>query len=231
MVESLLRQGVDMNALGGDGQGAFGRAFLKGRDRVVKLLLQRGADVNSRGSWGRLPLIEASREGDSKLVELLLERGAKVNARDDNGYTALSTAAAGGHTAVTDRLLANGADTEATVWRPLVEGFLNLPPTISKPWISAAEANALMIASAKGHVEVAEILLNKGSDVNARTRAGFTPLVYASLCNRPKSVKLLLARGADPSAAHGSLGTALDIAIDRKHEEIVALLRDYKNSQ
>ena len=46
-----------------------------------------------------------------------------------------------------------------------------------------------------------QLLIEKGADVNAASKSGFTALVFAAIKNDAKSVKALLAAGADPNYA------------------------------
>ncbi|MEG4021668.1 ankyrin repeat domain-containing protein [Microcoleus sp. S13C4] len=57
--------------------------------------------------------------------------------------------------------------------------------------------NLLHLAGSK---EVAELLIAKGADVNARDTLGFTPLHFAAAYGRVKLAKMLIAKGADINA-------------------------------
>jgi ankyrin repeat protein len=53
-----------------------------------------------------------------------------------------------------------------------------------------------MFAVLNGHVEVAELLIAKGADVNARTPDGHTPLSLAKALGHTKVAALLKKNGA-----------------------------------
>ena len=55
---------------------------------------------------------------------------------------------------------------------------------------------ALMGAAYRGHKEVVEILLNKGSNVNLKNEAGTTALMYAAMDGHSDIVRLLLGKNA-----------------------------------
>jgi ankyrin repeat protein len=58
---------------------------------------------------------------------------------------------------------------------------------------------ALAIAAGNGRLEIVEMLLAGGADVNRRERKyGVTPLIWASLGGNPKVSEALIAKGADP---------------------------------
>ena len=68
----------------------------------------------------------------------------------------------------------------------------------------------LMHAAALGSIDTMRLLLDKGADVNAKSAAGATALMWAAA--DPAKVKLLVERGADVKAVSESGRTALLLA-------------------
>ena len=109
-------------------------------------------------------------------------------------------------------------------------------------WSFAQDKNiALIYASAKGNKADVERLLGKGADINARLKhpaalgkvlytqtAGWTALMMASYLRNTEIVKLLLNRGADVDAKGPTGKTALMIAVEEDHYDIVELLRQHR---
>jgi len=84
----------------------------------------------------------------------------------------------------------------------------------------------LMRAAARGHEEVARVLLDAGADVSAQRGDGFTALILSVFFGHESVVRLLVERGAD-AHARTSLGTtAARWAASRGFEEMADLLRD-----
>lgn len=77
------------------------------------------------------------------------------------------------------------------------------------------------------HLEVAELLVARGADVNAEGRTGYTPLHVASGLGQVKMAELLLNKGADINAKDAR-GTPLQAAVLQGHEPVVALLIERK---
>jgi uncharacterized protein len=61
--------------------------------------------------------------------------------------------------------------------------------------------NALMWAAAEGHPDVVDLLIQHGVNVNAASKKGFTPLLFATMKNDSASIRHLIKAGADPDYA------------------------------
>lgn len=93
---------------------------------------------------------------------------------------------------------------------------------------SAQDVNEEFFAAArKGDAAVVKALLDKGVDVNAKTRYGATALSYACDKGHLEVAKLLIERGADVNAKDTFYGEApLGWALSKGHAAIVKLLLD-----
>jgi hypothetical protein len=149
---------------------------------MIALLLDHGADVSLEGITGR-PLIIACTEGFVEAARLLLDRGAAVNGFNENGeWTPAEAAAAGNHVDVLELLLERGASLDLVPRPDVLHQYSGTP---------------FALACIFGRVEAATLLLERGSDIEARDSRGATPLINALLNGQPGSVRLLLSRGAD----------------------------------
>jgi ankyrin repeat protein len=81
-----------------------------------------------------------------------------------------------------------------------------------------------MYACGKGNLKIAEVLVNNGADVNAKSNKGTTSLMLACYMNHLPIVEFLLDKGANIGDKNIEEQTALGIAVDKKNEEIVKLL-------
>jgi uncharacterized protein len=81
--------------------------------------------------------------------------------------------------------------------------------------------SVLMMAALKGKLELCELLLKRGAKVN---KDGWTPLHYAATGPEPKTVALLLERGAELEAESPNKNTALMMAVRYGPEASVDLL-------
>ena len=78
------------------------------------------------------------------------------------------------------------------------------------------------------HVEVIELLVGNGADINGTNLTGFTPIHHAAENNSKRSALVLLEAGADADAPNRRGKTPLDTAKEKSYEEIVRLLENVR---
>jgi ankyrin repeat protein len=139
-------------------------------------LLPQQKPLDDSAPWIRTALF-----GTAQQLAAMLDGGLDANSRTENGTTLLMMAAP--DAAKVRLLLARGAGAKAR---------------------TSAGVDALTIAAAyRGTAESLQLLLAAGAPVQPPkgTRVHYTPLALASMTGDLANVRLLLARGADPSAA------------------------------
>lgn len=85
--------------------------------------------------------------------------------------------------------------------------------------------SALHLAVMHSDVEITQMLLNKGADVNAADKSGTTPLSTAVSLGNLRTVEMLLDKGADTHAADNKGRTPLTIAVAEGYESIAEMVR------
>jgi len=86
---------------------------------------------------------------------------------------------------------------------------------------------ALFRACKSGNPDTARLFLERGADVNARNKNGYTPLHYACWKGHGGTVHLLLDHGADPNARGGLEDTPLHWACFHGRTGATRLLLDH----
>ncbi|MDD9901901.1 MAG: ankyrin repeat domain-containing protein [Alphaproteobacteria bacterium] len=86
----------------------------------------------------------------------------------------------------------------------------------------------LNIAIRTGQCDVADMMIQKGADVNAFCESKITPLMQACINGHDRIARTLVEYGADVNAKNFSDYTALMWAIDKGHNGIVAFLADHE---
>ena len=178
-VKALVSGEADVNAKDKRGTTALMYASAFGSADAVKILVGAGADVNAKNAFDATALMWAV--NNIEKIRLLLAKGADVNAKSKMGRSPLLMAASDDRGAeVVKLLLDQGAVVDAR---------------------DALQTTAL-IQAANG--VIAQLLVAKGANVNAKNMGGFTPLMTATSLGDMEWVKMLLAKKADVNAVSGT---------------------------
>ncbi|MBS0243641.1 MAG: ankyrin repeat domain-containing protein, partial [Proteobacteria bacterium] len=180
---------------------------MRGQNRLLASLLATAApdalDQNRHSA-----LILAASSGQRESVEILLKAGADVNLADLNGRTALASAAANDHVAIVDALLARGAKfgspdkaasdaLGAAVTHCAVKALARLLAVQRTAASSIGRPPLLpVLATRYCPPTVLAMVLEYGSDVDARDANNRSALWWAAAKNKPDAVRLLLQKGA-----------------------------------
>ena len=159
-------------------------AVKNGNIDEVQWQLDAGVDVNEENSNGLTPLHYAASAGHNDIVELLIERGANVNATDSGkGGTPLDYAHWGDQEEVIETLNAHNAQREhekggkgigqsSLIHDAALDGDIDevqrqLDAGVDPNLKSSKGATPLFYAVYGGHLEIVELLITRGADVNA----------------------------------------------------------------
>jgi ankyrin repeat protein len=203
-VAALLQRGANPNLRRADGATALMWAAHWDHREAVDRLLRAGANPNAGDDQGVTPLMLACENGGVAVVSRLLEAGANPNAAQANGVTSLMLAARTGAADVVQRLLARGARVDAVV--------------------QATGQTALMWATAERHRAVMQALIAAGASVGARSKIGFTPLLFAVRNGDLEAAKILIASGALVNQPGADGTQALPLAIVSGHDAMATFL-------
>ena len=189
-------------------------AVMNGNIDEVQWQLDAGIDVNEESSKGLTPLHYAASAGHNDIVELLIERGANVNATDSGkGATPLDYAHWGDHEEVIETLNAHNAQREhekggkgigqsSLIHDAALDGDIDevqrqLDAGVDPNLKSSKGATPLFYAVYGGHLEIVELLITRGADVNAVYLNGNSVLDQAHNYDDQEMVELLEAHGAE----------------------------------
>lgn len=193
----LLSEREDVNQRQADGATALHWAAHRDDLNNAVLLIEAGADVKASNDLGVQPLWLACVNGSAPMVRVLLGAGADPDAAPSNGEAPLMHAARAGSVDAVKLLLLHGAEVNAKT--PL------------------EEQTALMWALAEKYADVARTLIEYGAEVSARSRHGFTPLLFAARAGGLDGARTLLAAGVDPNETASGGESALVVATVRGH--------------
>ena len=225
--------------------GALWYAACRGRTDAVKFLIEQGADVNVQPRWicgysryKKTALEVAAFRGYFATVKMLLKLGANAQG------AALSNAIKNKCSLeIVARMLESGAGPNDTyvyetlaksiqyehVDEGIVKFLLEQGLDVNKSSCERVELTLLSAAAASGQADLVKLLLAAGADANATSAVGLfrkirTPLMLAAESGWTEIVSILLKAGADVNISVEGR-TALDLALENQHADVVDLLR------
>ncbi|KAH8263555.1 hypothetical protein KR044_010530 [Drosophila immigrans] len=212
IVRMLLENGADVtlqtkNAL----ETAFHYCAVAGNNDVLMEMISHmnPTDIqkamNRQSSVGWTPLLIACHRGHMELVNNLLANHARVDVFDTEGRSALHLAAERGYLHVCDALLTNKAfiNSKSRVGRTALHlaamnGFTHLVKFLIKDHnavidiLTLRKQTPLHLAAASGQMEVCQLLLELGANIDATDDLGQKPIHVAAQNNFSEVAKLFL---------------------------------------
>lgn len=145
--------------------------------KVMTKLLELGADLQMLDDFGYTVLNYATLNGDLNTLKFLINNGADVDGVNDLGweydcYSELSFAVAKGNFETVKFLLEQGADPNST--------YLEMFPLFA------------LFDTGEFSIEIVDLLLKYGADINRRFRNFWSALVQAATNDEREIVELLL---------------------------------------
>jgi ankyrin repeat protein len=178
------RENFEIDEQDEDGSTALEWPCVRGDGKIVKWLLDRGANPNlPNRNNGRTPLMAACTSVSLPCIELLLDHNADVNAENHWGLDALI------YLCNEDRDPQPISDIIQTAKLLISRGAKVVPRGVNKVWCLAQAGRTEL-------VEVMELILDQGVNINRRNKAGKTALSKCMGWSAARSVRLLLSRGA-----------------------------------
>ncbi|KAL8785634.1 MAG: hypothetical protein Q9195_008554 [Heterodermia aff. obscurata] len=214
LTQRVLSHGLHPDEPNVEGETPLMSAIMAENIDTAKVLLKQGADVNASNENAETPLHYAARHNrNDSMTQLLLRRKADIEAVDNSGMTALYISALQGNDIVCRCLIEAGANVyalEPDGWTALHYLAMRGDPTCMEPLLSDAGADVEVFynpnhfgsqssiaydTSSKRKVALVKPLLDKGADINAKSR-GFTALNLAVLSCQDLLVTTFLAHNA-----------------------------------
>ncbi|QYT06229.1 hypothetical protein H0G86_013091 [Trichoderma simmonsii] len=152
------------------------RGYHNWHRKFTLLLLGNISEIDSMDASGRTPLLHAIWNGNAAVIETLIKAGARLDVTDNIGGTPLFYAMYYRRDAIVKLLLKHGA-TPISGYKMATELFF-----------SAVE---------KGDLQVIQLFLDSGFDIESRKRGNQTPLLLAANMGRRDVIQVLLDQGAN----------------------------------
>jgi len=201
--ELLIQNGANVNAKNNDGKTPVHYAVLLGSTEVIRMLLVAGADIDSISLNIRSLILT----GDVRVVNPLIAKSGDVDAKDESGCTMLHFA---DDTSVVELLLDKGANID------IKDNEYSFTP--------------LHYAARFGREDVADVLIARGANINAKDKWDFQPIHWAAYHDRADVIELLLSKGADINAKTSLGQTPLQLAQERRNTKTIEVLHKHSGS-
>ena len=201
---------IDVNIEDEDGITPLQVACANDNQEVVKYLLNKNADVNKSNFCGWTPLHHAAYHGHIKIVKLLISYKASLISESYFGATPLNIAVTNGHFDIVKLLI------KENVLQYELDKKENICPN---PLInSILHENEELV---RYFIKLNPNWINEKLPITL-----WTPLMFATLINSEKLVKILLENGAVPNIVNVNNKSALELTTNN---ELRLLLQSAKN--
>lgn len=223
-----------------DGVTALHVAAQGGHMETVKLLLAAGAKVDVKDEESRTALMLAVKGNYGEVASLLVKNGSDPNTKfvDAEGepHNLLMDAITVENTDFALLLTENGADLYykdskgvTTLLQASHRGLTDVVKALLSKHDKAKEPNftddasddaitPLIAACSEGHKDVVDLLIQAGSNVNAKDKDGTNALMAAAARGHKDVVELLLKANCDVNVQNGDGHTALMFAYNGKNQ-------------
>lgn len=240
ILELLLDAGADVNALGPGNTTPLMRAAYYGNALAVSLLLNHHADLRMEADSGYAAFDYALESGQEGIMQTLIQSYLSIstNTAEKHSLKLISAVIADDISRVNQLLGDNHANHHnLTGYAPLPLAVRLRRSSIVELLLSRGanpnigndgndEAGPLHQAARGGHADLAKRLLSAGALVDKPNARGYTPLILATLYEKPEIIRILMEHGADPLRTNDEDQSALSIATDSGDDAMVALLME-----
>jgi serine/threonine-protein phosphatase 6 regulatory ankyrin repeat subunit B len=236
---------VNVNDMHSNGGTALLEAATGGALEAMKFLMEQGATYDFIDADGVTPLMAVASQGNLEAQTMFLEALKKdkseqevkdhINLASYSGGTSVMFTAAGGHLDCTKQLIDYGADINM-IARATPEYLVKMKRMVEEgtaqpePEPHVDGVTALHVAAQSGHLEVVNLLLEKGAEVTVLDDEQRSAIVLAVKNNHGDVAVALVKAGADPNTPYtdedGETHNLLMDAITVENEEFAILLAE-----
>ena len=207
---------------------------------VCQVFIGAGADIETKNKKGRSPLHLASRSGELTTVKMLVKAGADVRATDAERATCLMFAAYHRHTDAVRYLVClpevdldhQGRKNRTALHFAVCQKHAEVVEVLIDAGADIEAKNVegrspLHFASISGELTTVKMLVKAGADVRATDAERATCLMFAAYHGHTDTVRYLVCLPEVDLNHQGTKNyTALHVAVERKHADVVQVLID-----
>jgi hypothetical protein len=197
------------------------RASREGRIDMMKILLEQGADANYCNMSGDTSLhFVANRSGDDchavEAADLLIRHGASTSPLNCHGSTPLHWVHSIGHLGMLSDAAADMISLLVNAGADVNAGTQTTPFIETTQRIDTGLLSWEYYRSSPPHIELLDMMIMRGANVDAKDKHGNTALHYATLSALSWMVTWLLEHGASMDIENLNGHTPLAMILDRR---------------
>ena len=207
---------------------------------VCRVLIDAGADLHTKNEIEQSPLHYACASGALDVVKMLVEAGAGVRDTNDKGWTCLHVAARFAHIETVrylaglpeDDLNFEDSDNRTALHLAVCEKLTDVVQVLIDAGADIDTVNKdgwapLDSACKYGTLDVVKMLVEAGTGLRDTIDEGWTCLHIAACFGHTETVRYLMGLPfVDMNHRDGNNRTALCVAVDEEHTDIVQVLFD-----
>uniref|UniRef100_A0A1I8GXM6 ANK_REP_REGION domain-containing protein n=1 Tax=Macrostomum lignano TaxID=282301 RepID=A0A1I8GXM6_9PLAT len=239
VVQTLIEHGCSVDAVTEDGFNAAHVACKYNKLQVLKVLMEKGVSIESLTKSSDSCLTLAVPKGSAELIGLLVDAGLSKSHINCEGHSAVSLGYQRGNEEVLSKLLpvsdsdvsnkyANGNTLLHLACegglKKLIESLLDRDPTLLEAKNSKLET-PVHVASRCSKLELVDLLLQRGADINSADEMGETPLFMAISAGNFTICKSILDKKPDLSLLNSEGVSAMAKAYHKGKTSIIRLLQ------
>ncbi|XP_069123944.1 protein phosphatase 1 regulatory subunit 12A-like isoform X6 [Argopecten irradians] len=229
----MIEKNADINTANIDGLTALHQACIDDNLDMVEFLVDHNADVDVCDNEGWTPLHATASCGFTEIARYLIRIGANVAAVNNDGDLPFDICEDGEMEALLqEEMDRQGVDADAARSEEENQMLADANKWLSNKSVKEKRhpktgATALHVASAKGYMKVISVLIQAGSDINAKDCDGWTPLHAAAHWGQEEACKVLAEHMCDMEIKNNAGQSAFDVA----DSEIIKLMEELKTKQ
>lgn len=180
-IREAIRSGAQIEFRDADGRTPLMTAVYKHHTDAARELIGAGASVNAQDKILNSPFLYAGAEGMTDIVRMCMKAGADYTVYNRYGGSALIPACERGHVETVKAILED---------KKFPINHIN-----RLGWTALLEA-VILGNGGKAHIEIVQLLIDRGADLNIADKDGVTTLQHARQKRQTEIVRLLEQAGA-----------------------------------
>ncbi|XP_067667463.1 ankyrin repeat domain-containing protein 50-like [Haliotis asinina] len=194
----VMSKGGDASLVDKNGDSILHWVCRGGQVEMVKYVISLNfTDINSRGQFGKTPMMVAAAQGHRRVFDLIMSKGGDASLVDKNDDNILHWVCRGGHVEMVRYIISiNVVDINS-------RGYYRRTP--------------MMVAAAKGHRQVLDLVMSKGGDASLVDAYGDNILHLASWQGQAMMMKHILSKTIVDVKAKDKYGNTAAMIAKKTH--------------